>query len=41
MVGNILQIASTLLMFSSKWIQRYEVIIAARLIYGFYGGKLA
>ncbi|KAF6021315.1 Glut1 [Bugula neritina] len=38
MVGNILQIASTLLMFSSKWIQRYEVIIVARLIYGFYGG---
>ncbi|KAF6016464.1 hypothetical protein EB796_025230 [Bugula neritina] len=38
MVGNILQIASTLLMFSSKWIQRYEVIIAARLICGFYGG---
>ncbi|KAF6025878.1 hypothetical protein EB796_015817 [Bugula neritina] len=38
MVGNILQIASTLLMFSSKWIHRYEVIIVARLIYGFYGG---
>jgi len=38
MAGNILQVVASLLMFSSKWIQRYEVIIVGRLIMGFYGG---
>ena len=39
MVINLLQVIAIGLMFSSKWIKRYEVIIAGRFLLGIYGGK--